>query len=65
MTTEANYEPVHTEAMDQLMLAGIARLRDDLSSQMDTELHLRRVRELADPGHIALQVGHGASTLSS
>lgn len=65
MAAEAKYESVTTEAVDRLMLAGIARLRDDLSSRTDTELLLRRVRELADPDHVALEVGHGASTLAS
>ena len=59
MAAEADHEPEYTEAMDRAMRASIAQLRHDLSSQMDTDAHLRRVRELADPAHTALEVGHG------
>jgi len=62
VTAEADREPEYTEALDRAMRASIAKLRDDLSSQMDTAAHLRRVRELADPSHIALEAGHGACT---
>jgi hypothetical protein len=47
--------------MDQWMRAGVQQLRDDVAARIDTGTHLRRVRELADPHDIALEVGHGAA----